>query len=110
VPADSILELDWWDAVAVGGLTLTATPSRHFSGRGLTDAYRTLWAGWSIAGDGDPGNSSETEYPSGRCQTGRLRMGRRHRRAEACFSGSQWPSSAELATHCWMKYIPSTPS
>ena len=50
VPADSILELDWWDAVAVGGLTLTATPSRHFSGRGLTDAYRTLWAGWSIAG------------------------------------------------------------
>ena len=50
VPVDSILELDWWDAVAVGGLTLTATPSRHFSGRGLTDAYRTLWAGWSIAG------------------------------------------------------------
>ena len=45
-----ITELDWWDAVEVRGITLTATPARHFSGRGLADAGRTLWAGWAIAG------------------------------------------------------------
>jgi L-ascorbate metabolism protein UlaG (beta-lactamase superfamily) len=45
-----VTELDWWEAAHVGGLTLTATPSRHFSGRGLGDQDRTLWAGWAIAG------------------------------------------------------------
>jgi L-ascorbate metabolism protein UlaG (beta-lactamase superfamily) len=45
-----ITELDWWDEARVGSLTLTATPARHFSGRGLGDAGRTLWAGWAIAG------------------------------------------------------------
>jgi L-ascorbate metabolism protein UlaG (beta-lactamase superfamily) len=50
VPDTLITELDWWDAAQVGGLTLTATPARHFSGRSLSDAGRTLWAGWAIAG------------------------------------------------------------
>ena len=50
VPEALVTELDWWDAVTVGGLTVTATPARHFSGRGLDDRDRTLWAGWAIAG------------------------------------------------------------
>jgi L-ascorbate metabolism protein UlaG (beta-lactamase superfamily) len=50
VPDARITELDWWEAARVGDLTLTATPARHFSGRGLGDADRTLWAGWAIAG------------------------------------------------------------
>ncbi len=52
VAADRITELDWWDAVEVGPLTLTATPARHFSGRSLVmaDVNRTLWAGWAIQG------------------------------------------------------------
>lgn len=50
VPERDITELDWWEAVEVAGLTLTATPARHFSGRGLDDAGRTLWAGWAITG------------------------------------------------------------
>ena len=49
VPAAQITELDWWQDVTVGSLTITATPSRHFSGRWVHDADRTLWAGWSIA-------------------------------------------------------------
>jgi L-ascorbate metabolism protein UlaG (beta-lactamase superfamily) len=51
VPASDIEELDWWEATTVAGLSLTATPARHFSGRGLTDRDTTLWAGWVIAGD-----------------------------------------------------------
>ena len=43
-----IVELDWWESHRVPGtdLTLTATPSQHFSGRGLKDGNKTLWSSW----------------------------------------------------------------
>jgi L-ascorbate metabolism protein UlaG (beta-lactamase superfamily) len=50
VPAANIAELDWWEVTTANGLTLTATPARHFSGRSLGDEGRTLWAGWTIHG------------------------------------------------------------
>jgi len=51
IDAGQIDELDWWDHVDIGdGVQLTATPARHFSGRGLTDRDATLWAGWAITG------------------------------------------------------------
>ena len=35
IPADKITELDWWQSTELkGGCTITATPARHFSGRG----------------------------------------------------------------------------
>lgn len=47
-----IVELDWWESHRVPGtgLTFTATPSQHFSGRGLKDGNRTLWSSWVIEG------------------------------------------------------------
>lgn len=45
---DQITELDWWDERDYEGLTLACTPSRHFSGRTLTDRYATLWCSWVI--------------------------------------------------------------
>ena len=50
VAADRITELDWSESTVVGALKLTATPARHFSGRGLSDRNHTLWASWSVAG------------------------------------------------------------
>ncbi len=50
VATDRITELDWSESTTVGPLTLTATPARHFSGRGLSDRNHTLWASWSVAG------------------------------------------------------------
>ncbi|MGJ5892548.1 MBL fold metallo-hydrolase [Streptomyces niveiscabiei] len=50
VPADRLRELDWHEETKVGGLTLTATPARHFCGRGLRNTQHTLWASWSVAG------------------------------------------------------------
>jgi L-ascorbate metabolism protein UlaG (beta-lactamase superfamily) len=41
-------QLDWWQSTEVDGLRLTATPAQHFSGRGLTDTDRSLWASWVI--------------------------------------------------------------
>ncbi len=50
VSAARITELDWQESTTVGPLTLTATPARHFSGRGLFDRNHTLWASWSVRG------------------------------------------------------------
>ncbi len=50
VPADRILELDWWDETDVAGVTLTSTPARHFSGRAFSDGDATLWSGWALTG------------------------------------------------------------
>lgn len=49
VPEDRIIELDWHESAEVAGLRLTATPARHFSGRGLA-RDTTLWASWVVAG------------------------------------------------------------
>ena len=37
------------DSATVGGVRLTSTPARHFSGRGLT-RDETRWSSWVIAG------------------------------------------------------------
>lgn len=51
VPKDRIRQFDWWQGTEVDGLRLTATPAQHFSGRGLADGNRTLWASWVIQDD-----------------------------------------------------------
>ena len=48
VAESDVTELDWWDSTVVGDATLTATPARHFSGRGPRSTDRTLWCGWAI--------------------------------------------------------------
>jgi L-ascorbate metabolism protein UlaG (beta-lactamase superfamily) len=50
IPAGKIVELDWNESARVGSLTLTATPARHFCGRGLRGGMRTLWASWVVTG------------------------------------------------------------
>ncbi len=50
VPADRIFELDWWESHSIGGLTFTAAPSQHFSGRGVADRNRTAWSSIAIRG------------------------------------------------------------
>jgi L-ascorbate metabolism protein UlaG (beta-lactamase superfamily) len=49
VPGDRIVELDWDGSTTVGGLTLTCTEARHFSGRSLR-RNTTLWSSWAVAG------------------------------------------------------------
>ncbi|OBU64158.1 MBL fold metallo-hydrolase [Stenotrophomonas maltophilia] len=52
VDARKVEQLDWWQSTEANGLRLTATPGQHFSGRGLGDSDRSLWASWVIQ-DGD---------------------------------------------------------
>lgn len=48
VPDTKITELDWWQHFQLGDTEITATPAQHFSGRGLNDGNKTLWASWVI--------------------------------------------------------------
>ena len=51
VSLDQIREFDWWEGTTeIEGLTLVATPARHFSGRGVSDRNSTLWSSWVISG------------------------------------------------------------
>ncbi|MDQ2187551.1 MBL fold metallo-hydrolase [Alcaligenaceae bacterium A4P071] len=52
VDAAKVRQLDWWQETTIDGVTLAATPAQHFSGRGIRDTDRALWASWVIlAGD-----------------------------------------------------------
>jgi L-ascorbate metabolism protein UlaG (beta-lactamase superfamily) len=50
VPAARITELDWWESAELpgAGLTITAAPSQHFSGRGLAGRDATLWSSLAL--------------------------------------------------------------
>lgn len=50
VPAERIVELDWWQSTTVGALTVTSTPVRHASGRLSPQSDRTLWSGFALVG------------------------------------------------------------
>ncbi len=62
---NDITEFDWWQNKVVEDISITYTPTRHFSGRGLTDKAKSLWGGWALktktehilfSGDGGYGN------------------------------------------------------
>ncbi|MFE7514365.1 MBL fold metallo-hydrolase [Streptomyces sp. NPDC057540] len=66
VSASRLRELDWNESTAIGGLTLTATPARHFCGRGLRNTQHTLWASWVVQGPAHRiFHSGDTGYFSG---------------------------------------------
>jgi L-ascorbate metabolism protein UlaG (beta-lactamase superfamily) len=48
IPADRIIEKDWWESVEFEGVEFTCTPAQHFSGRGLFDRNETLWSSWVL--------------------------------------------------------------
>ena len=68
VAPERITELDWWESHRVPGtgLTITAAPSQHFSGRGLKDRNATLWSSMVVQSErhrvffsGDTGLTTE---------------------------------------------------
>ena len=70
-----ITELDWWETMTLPGsrLSFTATPARHFSGRG-NGSNRTAWSSWSLRSahhgvffSGDTGLMKEFETIHERC-------------------------------------------
>lgn len=50
VPVERVTELDWTHSTKVGDVTVTALPTRHFSGRSLFNRFETLWASFALTG------------------------------------------------------------
>jgi L-ascorbate metabolism protein UlaG (beta-lactamase superfamily) len=56
VPAGRVAELDWTQETVIAGrdlgaeLRVTAVPTRHFSGRSLSNRFETLWAAYVLKG------------------------------------------------------------
>jgi len=50
VARDQVHELEWWQEQRVGGVRVVSTPSRHYSGRRLSDRNATLWTSWTVIG------------------------------------------------------------
>ena len=48
IPENIITEFNWWDEIPFEEIQITFTPTRHFSGRGLTDRAKSLWGGWAL--------------------------------------------------------------
>lgn len=48
IAAERITELDWCQQTERAGITYTATPARHDSGRGVFDRFDQLWAGFVL--------------------------------------------------------------
>ncbi|MFD8756836.1 MBL fold metallo-hydrolase [Kitasatospora sp. NPDC059577] len=72
VPAGRIVELDWWESAEVAGLTLTATPARHYCSRGPRTSSLFLWASWVVSGGGHRiFHSGDTGYFPGFAEIGR---------------------------------------
>jgi L-ascorbate metabolism protein UlaG (beta-lactamase superfamily) len=46
IEADKVKEFDWWNNANFADIEITYTPTRHFSGRGITDREKSLWGGW----------------------------------------------------------------
>lgn len=44
----NVVEMDWWQHKLVAELDVACLPAVHFSGRGLFDRNRTLWASFGI--------------------------------------------------------------
>ena len=59
ISKDIIQEFDWWNTANFEDIEITFTPTRHFSGRGLTDRAKCLWGGWVLK------NQTENIYFSG---------------------------------------------
>ncbi|UPW17321.1 MBL fold metallo-hydrolase [Agarivorans sp. TSD2052] len=52
VASSNISELAWWDSEQFANVQITATPSQHWSARGLFDRNKTHWASWLIELEG----------------------------------------------------------
>lgn len=48
VAPDLVTEFDWWQSKEFSDIKITFTPTRHFSGRGLTDRLKSFWGGWAF--------------------------------------------------------------
>lgn len=50
VAPQRISEVQWWDEVPVGGITIVSTPARHATGRLAPSSNKVFWSGYAMIG------------------------------------------------------------
>ena len=48
VSREKITNMAWWEELDINGLTVACTPARHYTGRYIIDAGKTLWASFVL--------------------------------------------------------------
>ena len=48
ITREKYIELAWWESVTIGSLSITLTPSKHWSKRTPFDTNKALWGGYVI--------------------------------------------------------------
>ncbi|KDR71859.1 hypothetical protein GALMADRAFT_253640 [Galerina marginata CBS 339.88] len=73
VPTSHTHIMDWWESKRLVlsnsndkktlAVDITCTPGQHFTGRSLTDTFKSLWAGWVVeeVQDGQPESRTPTK-------------------------------------------------
>ncbi|MDO5293068.1 MAG: MBL fold metallo-hydrolase [bacterium] len=59
VDKSKLINLAWWEEISIEGFIIACTPTRHFSGRSITDQSKSLWCSWVIK------NASSKLFASG---------------------------------------------
>ncbi|MCP5016029.1 MAG: MBL fold metallo-hydrolase [Ketobacter sp.] len=76
IDPDRMHEMDWWESRSIDGVRFTATPSQHWSARGIMDRYQTLWAAWRFdSGDFSLWFAGDTGYNPIQFKDTRERLG-----------------------------------
>jgi len=66
------VELAWWESTTLAGLRVHCVPAQHFSGRGLFDRNRRLYAGFVVEGPSHRFyHAGDTGYFAGLAEIGR---------------------------------------
>ncbi len=99
VAKNKIVEMDWYESTTYKGVEFTLVPSRHFSGRGITNGHSTLWGGWIFKSDrrniyfsGDSGYFDEFE-----------KIGEKYGPFDISFIDSGAYDEAWATVHMWPK-------
>ena len=50
IPKENIVEMNWWQETKFESIHIAFAPSRHMSGRRMTDHSATLWGSWVLKG------------------------------------------------------------
>jgi N-acyl-phosphatidylethanolamine-hydrolysing phospholipase D len=48
---ERVVELDWWEGCALGGVVARFVPAQHWYKRSLLDTNAALWGGWVLEGE-----------------------------------------------------------
>jgi L-ascorbate metabolism protein UlaG (beta-lactamase superfamily) len=60
-----VVELDWWEHVALGEVRVHLVPAQHWHRRGMFDMNRSLWGGFVVEGTHRVFHSGDTGYFGG---------------------------------------------